>query len=100
MRSGRAIFPGVPVMSADSDSLPAKPIFQSGSPSPLLGERGLGGEGMSAGIKPATRHPEDPSPPGPLSPKRGEGEKRWKTRPLCPKRGEGEIPEAGQGEKN
>ncbi len=74
----------------ESDSLPAKPISQSGSPSPLLGERGLGGEGMSPAIEPTAQRPKNPSPPAPLSPKRGEGEKELEVDPLSPKRGEGE----------
>ncbi len=44
------------------------------SPSPLLGERGSGGEGMSTTLATEVRRPVDPSPPNPLSPKRGEGE--------------------------
>ncbi len=48
---------------------------EHGSPSPLLGERGLGGEGMSAAVAPDGSMLVYPSPPGPLSPKRGEGEK-------------------------
>ncbi len=49
---------------------------------------------------------EDPSPPDPLSPKRGEGEKELGTDPLSPRRGEGEkelgtdplSPRRGEGE--
>ncbi len=50
----------------------------NGSPSPLLGERGSGGEGMSAAIELTDRRPQDPSPPDPLSPKRGEGGEEFK----------------------
>ncbi len=59
------------------------------SPSPLLGERGLGGEGMSAATELVDRRIEDPSPPDPLSPKRGEGGKELRPGPLSPKRGVG-----------
>ncbi len=52
-----------------------KRIIQIGSPSPLLGERGLGGEGMCGKYCVGGRRLQNPSPPDPLSPKRGEGEK-------------------------
>ncbi len=50
------------------------PASNSFPPSPRFGERGTGGEG-SSGAGPQVQSTADiPSPPGPLSPKRGQGE--------------------------
>ncbi len=46
--------------------------------------------GCPLSIELGVRRPEDPSPPVPLSPKRGEGGKEFEAGPLSPKRGEGE----------
>ncbi len=46
----------------------------SGSPSPLLGERGLGGEGMSPPPRSGVQLTPNTSPPNPIVPRRGRGQ--------------------------
>ncbi len=58
------------------------------SPSPRFGERGSGGEGSSCVGRVEAGSADIPSPPNPLSPKRGEGEPILLPRP-SPERGNG-----------